>query len=752
MQTRKRRLFGSFLAVGSIACLISCIRWAAGPVENIPFPDALEAATVAESNITDIGREALVLGNGDLNALLWDRDGTLCLRVTKNDIWDARIDTSKDPDLLQMDIKNRTWKGGTGAVPSWRKHPYPQPVCAGEVVIQGPQSKRMSITEARLDLRHAVASVRTSGDVEFKVRILADRNVLLIEGPGTVCLRGPTAAELPAAKQGVTDGVEWLQMTMPGDVDYKGMDYALAVATQTNRKVVALVTSFDTRQNVLETAVELARKAIATDSKRLVGVHEKTWSQFWSASGLALGDRFFQDAWYRNMYYMRCFCRPGTAMPITLYAGLANDKPGWHGAPTLDYNIEQVFWAMFSCNQVDLMEPYVRYIKAFAPRARWLAKQTYGLEGLFLPVNIFGPEHLVAPEDAQSKNARQIAYVPWTYGLGLTGWGVQNLWLRYKYQPDLEYLDSVYPVLRDAAEFYTNVLEQCRDDNGDGKVEIGPSYNPEHGPFGSFNNPVDIAYFRFLLDVAAESARLLNRDKDLAQRWTHQRTRVPDYETTSHEGATIVANWKGADANSVRVHNVASPTVPIFPAEQITWFSPPEDKALFARTLQWIKHNGNNSHIMVNVARARFSMPEAYAETRAHFSKIVTPNGLYAGWPGHGYYLAESWAFAGLVAELLLQSVDDIIRVFPAWPKEHDAKFVNLRAQGGFLVSAAQKDAQVMHIDIISTVGGPLRILSPWKAIRANGKPLIPDTRGVVEIATRTGQVFEFSPHSNKKH
>ena len=171
MQTRKRRLFGSFLAVGSIACLISCIGWAAGPVENIPFPDALEAATVAESKITDIRREALVLGNGDLNALLWDRDGALCLRVTKNDIWDARIDTSKDPDLLQMDIKNRTWKGGIGAVPSWRKHPYPQPVCAGEVVIQGPQSKRMSITEARLDLRHAVASVRTSGNVEFKVRI-----------------------------------------------------------------------------------------------------------------------------------------------------------------------------------------------------------------------------------------------------------------------------------------------------------------------------------------------------------------------------------------------------------------------------------------------------------------------------------------------------------------------------------------------------------------------------------------------------
>jgi len=99
---------------------------------------------------------------------------------------------------------------------------------------------------------------------------------------------------------------------------------------------------------------------------------------------------------------------------------------------------------------------------------------------------------------------------------------------------------------------------------------------------------------------------------------------LPDYETAMLEDGPIVANWKDADANAVPVHNVASPTVPVFPAEQITRFSPPGEKALFERTLRWIKHNGNNSHFMVNVARARLSMPEAYMQTRAHFSKIVT--------------------------------------------------------------------------------------------------------------------------------
>jgi alpha-L-fucosidase 2 len=554
--------------------------------------------------------------------------------------------------------------------------------------------------------------------------------VFLIDSAAPVSLEEVKASQLPPAKLGETEGVKWLHMVMPGDVDYKGMEYALAVASRGERKAVAMVTSFDTKEPVLNAAIRLARETLAANP---IPQHEAVWAKFWSASGLELGDTFFQEAWYRNLYFMRCFCRAGTAMPVTLYAGLAEDRTRWHGAPTLDYNIEQVFWPMFVCNHVDEMEPYVRYLANFAPRGRWLAKETYGLDGLFYPVNIFGPEHLVAPQTAKSQNARQICYVPWSYCLGVTGWGLQNLWLRYQYQPDRAYLESVYPLLRDAAEFYANVLEQCRDG------ELGPSYNPEHGPFGTFNNPVDIAYFRFLFDAATQAARLLDRDAKLAERWTRQRARVPDYETTAITDGQIVANWKGATANSVRAsnivqtHNIACPTVPIFPAGQVTWFSPPEEKALFERTLRWLKHSGNNSHIMVNVARARFSMPEAYTETRAHFAKIVAPNGLFAFWPGHGYYLAESWAFAGLTAELLLQSVGDVIRVFPAWPKDKDAAFTNLRAQGGFLVTAEQKAGKVVKLEITSTVGGRLRLLSPW-------------TGKLVERETRAGEQFEITP------
>jgi hypothetical protein len=61
----------------SLTCIFFALNAGA---EEIPFPSALDAAAVVESRISDLKREALVLGNGDLNALLWERDGALCLR------------------------------------------------------------------------------------------------------------------------------------------------------------------------------------------------------------------------------------------------------------------------------------------------------------------------------------------------------------------------------------------------------------------------------------------------------------------------------------------------------------------------------------------------------------------------------------------------------------------------------------------------------------------------------------------------
>ena len=110
------------------------------------------------------------------------------------------------------------------------------------------------------------------------------------------------------------------------------------------------------------------------------------------------------------------------------------------------------------------------------------------------------------------------------------------------------------------------------------------------------------------------------------------------------------------------------------------------------------------------------------------------PNGLFV-WAGHGHgtYMGEMIGIAGLVNEFLLQSVDNTIRVFPCWPKEKDASFTNLRAQGGFLVTAEQKAGKITKLEITSIAGGKLRLLNPW-------------TDKVVEYETKPGQSLRINP------
>ena len=49
----------------------------------IPFPAALDAAAVMEDDIGDVARQALVLGNGDLNGLLYAQGTALRMRITR---------------------------------------------------------------------------------------------------------------------------------------------------------------------------------------------------------------------------------------------------------------------------------------------------------------------------------------------------------------------------------------------------------------------------------------------------------------------------------------------------------------------------------------------------------------------------------------------------------------------------------------------------------------------------------------------
>jgi len=827
--------------------------------DSVAFPSALNGSAVVQSPMAAEIPGSLILGNGDLNGILWIHDGRLRFSITKNDICDGRLDTKDDPESVRIDIKNHQWSSPPrcGNPPSWDK-PYPCPLICGHIEFGGQdrvgwstvralakasvrydaETKRVTATiagasgdsagwgfvpkiagaarkvavsvsgaanakwyldfpgtgvksgwqpatadatttefelpagnkleridfyvwtndgmpaeirlhsllidqetqslagasalvasslDARLDLARAVGAVTGAAGMKLTARVLANHNAMLFDTTEPVTLTPCTASFIPASRLGKQNGVEWILTKVPGDVDWPGMSFALAHAARRTRHVVAVVSSLAAKDPVAA-AVGLAGRLLDEDATKQMAEHEAAWREFWSASGVALQDAYLESVWYRNLYFLRCGSKPG-AQPLGLFLGCALDAMPWHGCATTDYNFEQAFWGAFTCNHPELAEPYNRYLVEYLPRGKWFAKETYGLDGAFYPVNHF-THQINDPSVCKSKNQHMNFYLPWTYVPGANGWQAQNVWFAHLYQPDRNYLQRrAYPLVKAMAIFYANFLDQCRKTPA-GKAIYGPTYSPEHRDFGVDDTPCDIAWTRFTLRAAIQGATVLGSDADLVKRWQAALTLTPDYPFTVKLQPPVIADARGGEPIQ---YNVPVPTLPVFPAGEVNWWSSEEERTVFARTIETIETTGYNSVMMLAGARARLSLPDTRAWILREFKKRQMPNGyLQLLGDTRGNY-SEQMAAAGIVSELLVQSVGDILRVFPAWPKDQDASFTRLRAQGGLLITAEQKGGRVVNLQITSTVAGKVRWLSPW-------------TNQVLERDAKAGEIIRPTP------
>ena len=655
-----------------------------------------------------------------------------------------------------MDVANGKITASGAKPPSLdvKYQTYPQPRCATalrlgpvdlEVKKSGNRSKTL-IQTARLDLKRAVATLLSSENVKTQIRVLHDRNVMLVNSPYPISIEPMQAsaniATIPDPKSGKTDGIDWMLVQLPGDIDYKGMDYAVAVASQGNLKAVALVTSFDIQSSdVLPAAIALAKNTITQEESKLIAAHEKGWELFWSRSGVCLEDAEMQRWWYRLLYYAQTVCKPGAA-PVGLMPPLATDHTPWHSDFHHDYNAWQTFYPLPGCNQPALVDSWITYLNKRLPRFKYFAEAIYSIDGIAVPITTY--MHEPDPENCKSVNKRQVWLVPYSLAMGVTGMTVQSVWQKHLFEPDPAYLETkIYPMLKGAAKFYVGIMEQCKKGE-DEKILLGPSYSPERGSAGVYNTTFDIAYFHYTLEAFIQAAGELKKDAELVEKCRYYKNLLPDYPTTMHEGKQIVIDWKGAEYFDK--HNITVPSLPVFPGEQVTWFSPEPVKKLFLDTIAVTKHTDNNSHVMFNIAKARLSMPEAFTNSKKWFASREQPNGFFT-WAGHahGSYMGEMIGIAGLINEFLLQSVQNKIRLFPCWPKDKEAQFKRLRTQGGFLVSAEQKQGEVTQLEIVSTVGGKLQLLSPWKEIKANEKALKIDEQGLITVMTNPGETVVFT-------
>lgn len=447
--------------------------------------------------------------------------------------------------------------------------------------------------------------------------------------------------------------------------------------------------------------------------------HEAWWREFWAKSSVKIGDELLEKFWYGSHYIMAC-CSRNKQFPPGLFGNwITTDKPEWAGDYHLNYNYQAPWWGVYSSNHIELSEPYDTPLLEYMPNGRKYAEQYLGKNGIYYDVGI-GPKGF---STALSTTEASLKYENGHLFLGQksnAALSAINMLMRFYYSYDLQYASQVaYPYLIDVANFWEDYL--TFEDNRyviyrDAIHEV-PTFMDSHPDdkwlheFEDMNPILSLGVvqtvFKGLLDMSKE----LGLDANRREKWSHILQHISDFPTFEREGKMIYRlteqgrDWW--DDNTLAIQH-------IWPAGAIGLDSDPKLLEIARNTItiinRWKDYNGFPT-IFTAAARVGYDPEIILYELRRQCLEHSFPN-LFIFFGGGGIECCSGVPSA--INEMLMQSHEDIIRLFPVWPKHKDARFNQLRTVGAFLVSAALRNGVVGEISIVSEKGRRCKLENPW--------------------------------------
>lgn len=603
--------------------------------------------------------------------------------------------------------------------------------------------------EQRLNLHDAAVTARCRwGKRELRLRSFVARShhtlVIQVEGSTPrmierLRLRRPVPRVSHAPTAGFRDGDFWLADCMgPPYAQWSGqIGYALCgcvldergeristlevsrtaraielqLPTQARRFTILLTVAVEKQA---DRAVDGARRVILQSRQR--GVHElerthrQHWHAFWGKSQIELADRFLEKLWYVNLYALAASNGAGTREKAQA-AGLnglwdIRNPNGWGSSWFWDVNIQETYWSCYTANHPELAQPFYTGLREYVPAARRWAREFYKMRGIAadFPFPFF---HCVWP------------------------WCCQLLWWGYRYSMDEAFLrDTAYPVMREVLFFFEDFLRR----DAQGRLTAFPSVSPEQGPLGT-NPTILLGALRHLLRAGIAASTRLRVDAAHRRAWRRILGRLAPFSTGTSAafGETLLdSEWASPTLS------LAHPglLMPIYPAAEIGPDSSARLRRVARNTLTYVENRqslGTFNFAWLCGAASRFSLGNealriVYEKGVAH---LLRPNGLMAEQTDRFIHNCHVLAdplyhppmveccggLVGVVNEMLLQSRDGKIRVFPAVPSSWaHARFDRLLAEGAWEISAEWWGGKTAWVEVRSLKGGACRLVVDGKA------------------------------------
>lgn len=488
-------------------------------------------------------------------------------------------------------------------------------------------------------------------------------------------------------------------------------------------------------------AIEAARILDEAACQRLYAAHDAWWTQFWAGSGVSLPDEDLENYWYAGLYVMACTAR-NTKFPPGLWGAYAtSDGMGWFGDYHMNYNYQGPFYALTSCNHPELLACYSAPLNDFLPIAKRYAREYLGTGGAYFPVGIgpLGMETDYRPDTkehghlflGQKSNASYGAVVPVMHWLGTR----DQAFAKREY----------YEYLLETAAFWEDYLvleDGLYQDYNDALHEVawyaGGNYVPGVVEGLDDRNPLlSACLIRMLLKTVIDLSAALGENVDRIPKWQDMLDRLPAMETYESKEKGVTYLRCKADANYLDELIMEC----VYPMGQIGQRLTPELYEAARNSHRdlavWDSHNRFCSFYPA-AARLGFPAEEIIGHIREVIANRSLPNGMFR-YGGGG--LENSSAIPSTVNEMLLQSYEGVLRLFPVWDRSRDASFRGLRANGAFLVDARVEGGRIAA-EIFSEQGSVLNLEAPaegYVLVRGDGLR-VPLTETVTTVETAVGE------------